>query len=80
MKTKKLLTALLALLLILPLALNASAEDISTSNGVSEQGSDTTLIIIVAVSLALLSIICVLIANKKSAKYRKAFKRRKKKK
>lgn len=70
----KIIPMLLALLAVSPLTLSALAE--AESSQATEQ--NMLPLIIITASIVLLSVVCVILANKKSAKYRKAFKRQKK--
>ena len=71
----KILPTLLALVTSMLFTLTAVAE--SESSATTDQ--NVVPLIIITACLALLSVVCFIIANKKSAKYRKAFKRKKRK-
>ena len=71
----KILPTLLALATSMLFTLTAVAE--SEASATTDQ--NVVPLIIITACLALISVVCVVIANKKSAKYRKAFKRKKRK-
>lgn len=78
-KQKCVLALILSLLLVFSFAITACADEVGT-NSDNSQSSDLTVMIIVASVLAVLAIVSVVLVNKKTAKYRKYFARKKKKK
>ena len=71
----KILPTLLALATSMILTLTAVAE----SDSAATTDQNVVPLIIITAAISVISIICVIIANKKSAKYRKAFKHKKRK-
>ena len=80
MKTNKIISVLLLItLLAFSLSFNVLAEG-SVEDTQAEQGNDLTAMLIITAILVVLAVISVLLVNKKTKKYRLAFKKRKKKK
>ncbi len=69
----------LATVLAFSLSLNALAESVGEETQNSSTGNETVMFVIAAV-LVILAVISVVLVNKKTKKYRQAFKKRKKKK
>ena len=80
MKTNKIISVLLLItLLAFSFSLTAFAE--SSAEDVREaSGNEVMIMLVIAAILAVLAVISVLLVNKKTKKYRLAFKKRKKKK
>lgn len=80
MKTTKILSILvLATLLVFTLSLNVLAES-SAEETANTPNADETVMFVIAALLVILAIISVVLVNKRTKKYRQAFKKRKKKK
>lgn len=78
-KNKSVFTLIMTSLLVFSFSLTALADEVSTPAD-NSQSNDLTIMIILAAVLSVLAIVSVVLVNKKTAKYRKYFARKKKKK